>query len=120
MKKSNSENSNMVTNDKDNSLDESVAKALDRSIENLSPDIRRRLNQARISALGNKPRSSYFIKAASTFSFAIALAIAWQLMPNEKVNMDTPFAEVLQEDLELIEQLDFIYWMTEEKESAQL
>ncbi|TQV84921.1 DUF3619 family protein [Aliikangiella coralliicola] len=95
-------------------VEDQVNQALDDSIENLSPEIRRRLNQARIDAVAQKQKSRPLWKLASAFSFLLAITLGWQFWsaPNEEP-MES-FAEVYQEDPELLEELEFVYWMAEE------
>lgn len=101
-------------------IEEQVNNILDTSVENLSPEIRRRLNQARMGAIENKGRTSWLWKTAGSFSLVAAILVSWQLTPVSETEGLTPFAEVLQEDLEMLEELEFIYWMAEEQISAKL
>jgi len=104
----------------DRQLEDSVNQALDDSIENLSPDVQRRLNQIRIEATQKQTQAYPLWKTAGAMSFALAMVVSWQFWPaNNEVPID-PFAEVLQEDLEMLEELEFVYWMAEEEESAVL
>ena len=104
----------------ENSLESQVNEALDHSIDNLSPDIRRHLNQARIKASEPKANKTLFWKSASAFSLAFALVIIWQSQTPQNESTETLFAEVLQEDLEMLDELEFVYWMSEEEPSATL
>lgn len=101
-------------------IEEQINRALDNSIEALSPEVRRRLNQARISATEKKFSSPIYWKTASAFSLVFALAVGWQLLETPMPIDDTPFADVLQEDLEMLDDLEFVYWMAEEQQSAAL
>ena len=100
--------------------EEQINQALDRSIDDLSPEVRRRLNQARISAIEKKSKPRIYWKTASAFSLFFALAVGWQLLPTPMPIDNTPFADVLQEDLEMLDDLEFVYWMVEEQLSAAL
>jgi len=112
---------NKQTPDNSNhSLESQVNEALDSSVDNLSPDIRRQLNQVRIKATETRTNTKLFWKSASAFSLAFALVIVWQFQTPENENIETPFADVLQEDLEMLDDLEFVYWMSEEEPSATL
>ncbi len=101
-------------------IEEQANYALDDSIENLSPEVRRHLNRIRIEATERKNNRSLFFKTASVFSLVAIAFVGWQLKsPNENVQ-EIPFAEVLQEDLNMLVELDFYYWMAEAEESAIL
>ncbi len=104
----------------DQSIEERINLALDTSVETLSPEVRRRLNQARIKATEKQSRPRYYWKTASAFSLMFALAVGWQLLPPPIQTIETPFADVLQEDLEMLDDLEFVYWMAEEEQSATL
>jgi len=101
-------------------LEGQINQELDNSIENLSPEVRRQLNQARISAIEKKSNSPIYWKTASAFSLVFALVVGWQLLEPPIPIDDTPFADVLQEDLEMLDDLEFVYWMAEEQQSAAL
>jgi len=102
------------------SIEEQVNLSLNESIDNLSPEIRRKLNQARMTALENKRYTPFFWKSASAFSFLIAVTLVWQLVPQNIESETNLFAEVLQEDLEMLDDLEFVYWMAEADDSAIL
>jgi hypothetical protein len=108
----------------DRQLEDQVTQALDNSIENLSPDIRRNLNRIRIEATEAKARPRSFLKYASVLSVAFALVVGWQLMPGSIDVHDDLFAdllqEVLQEDPEMLDELEFVYWMVEVETSGTL
>ena len=104
----------------DELLENQVNRALDNSIENLSPDVRRNLNRIRIEAAENKTRPSFFLKYASALSVALVVVIGWQLMPGSPDFQEDLFAEVLQEDLEMLDELDFVFWMAEVESSDTL
>ncbi len=100
-------------------LEREINQALDDSIENLSPEIRRQLNRARITATEKRHSRLFWLPVASAMSVALAVLIGWQLV-QKPVPEETIFAEVLQEDLDMLEELEFAYWIAEEFESAQL
>ena len=108
----------------DEQLEDQVNQALDNSIENLSPDVRRNLNRIRIDATEGKARPRSFLKYASVLSVAFAVVVGWQLMPSLTDVQDDLFAEVLQEvlqeDPEMLDDLEFVYWMAEVETSGTL
>lgn len=100
-------------NENKNSVENKVNQALDNSIEELSPDIRRRLNQIRIDAVENKHHPFSYMKMASAFSFVFVAFLGWQFIPTQEHIPDSLFADVLQEDIEMLDELEFVYWMAE-------
>jgi hypothetical protein len=100
-------------------LEDTINHALDQSIETLSPEIRRSLNQSRFNATEKKSRRVIWIPLASAMSLAFALIIGWQIS-QPPATSETVFADVLQEDLEMLEDLEFAYWISEEIDSAKL
>jgi len=104
----------------DDLFEAQINDALDKSVEDLTPDIRRQLNQARIKATKKSSRAGLFWKSATAFSIAFVLVITWQSQIPQNNNTETPFADVLQEDLDMLDDLEFIYWMSEEADSATL
>ncbi|PCJ50299.1 MAG: hypothetical protein COA74_03515 [Gammaproteobacteria bacterium] len=104
----------------DMSVEEVVNQALDDSVDNMSMGLRRNLNKIRIEA--TEPKAKYFPvwKTATTFSFMLTVVIAWQLLPSQTEVPLTPFAEVLEEDLDMLNDLEFAYWMAEETDNATL
>ena len=105
-------------NDK-NSLENQINQALDDSVESLSPDVRRRLNQIRIEATEKKSGRSPMLKFAAAMSFLFVLTLSWQLwQPLEEVTnssfAEVAFFEVLEEDPDMLDDLEFVYWMAEE------
>ena len=99
-------------------LETRINENLDASVENLDPAIRRRLNQARISALEkrNKPRINWQLTTA--VSLVMVLAFSWNLIPQTSVESEPLLAEVLQEDLEMLDDLEFIVWMSEDQDEV--
>jgi hypothetical protein len=104
----------------DNQLEKNINEGLDDSIESLSPEIRRCLNQSRINAVEKKAKVSSYFKLASAISFTLVIGLSWPFFGQGNQDMVTPFAEILQEDLDILDDLEFVYWMTEEKISAAL
>lgn len=102
------------------SIEEQVNQALDDSVENLSPDVRRKLNQIRMQALQPKRSLSPFWKLSGAVSFVLMLALALQFNRVEKDEPITFFSAVLEEDPEMLNELEFIYWLAEENDIASL
>lgn len=105
--------------DEPSELEKSVNQSLDKSIESLSPEIRRSLNKMRIKASSKKKTRLILIPLASALSISLAIFMGWQMI-QPAVTEETVFAEVLEEDLEMLEELEFVYWISEGAESAQL
>lgn len=108
---------------------EKKAKAyLDESLDELSPDITRRLQQARYAALEKaKPRSLWsFSPQAASVAFAIAvvsLSLSFNFNQNETtdtvIEMETEMEMLTSNDnLELMEDLEFIQWLVESEQYA--
>jgi len=104
----------------DEQIENQVNQALDGSIENLSPEIRRNLNRIRIEAAENKPHPISFLKYASALSIVFAVVMGWQLISGAPDVQEDLFAEVLQEDFEMLDDLEFVYWMVEAETSDVL
>lgn len=105
----------------DNSdIENRVNQALDDSVENLSPDIQRQLNRIRIEAAQPKKTRVPMWQTAAVFSVMLAVVTGWILMPQSPEMQLEPFADVLEEDLDMLADLEFVYWMAEESESAAL
>ena len=108
----------------ESSIENQVNQALDESITNLSPEVRRSLNQSRIKALEVNAHSNWHLspiqKLAAGVSFLLVVSISWQFLSSPQEEMITPFAAVLNEDLEMLTDLEFVYWLAEESESAVL
>ncbi|MDQ7049589.1 MAG: DUF3619 family protein [Enterobacterales bacterium] len=94
-------------------LETRINQNLDASIENLDPTIRRRLNQARMKALEEQHKPKINWRITSAVSFAMILALSWNFIPQTSVDAEPLLAEVLQEDLEMLDDLEFIVWMSE-------
>lgn len=103
----------------DKSVENQVNQALDDSVEDLSPELRRRLNQIRINAVEKKSRKIPLWKLATALSVFFAVTLVWQLQPVKQDDFSTlyselAYSEVLQEDLDMLNDLEFVYWMAEE------
>lgn len=92
-----------------------INEALDSSVESLNPEIRRKLNQARMAALEKKSKAMPIWKLASGVSLVFAMVLFYQFSAAPVDESLTPFAEVLEEDIEMLEDLEFVYWMSEEE-----
>ncbi|MFT6733122.1 MAG: hypothetical protein ACJAS9_001307 [Polaribacter sp.] len=118
--------------DNNSQTEKRVIDALDSSIDDLHPDIRRKLNQARTKALQTKPSNSFFsrpiLKVAGVVSFITLIALVsvdinkneLSSSANNIVEIETDFNKFQLEEIELLEQLEFALWMTEENEIASL
>ena len=104
----------------DQSIESLVNRSLDASIENISPDIKRRLNQIRMEAIANKRPAFSFFKLAATTSFVLMMFLGWQLQPTGDLTQNNLFADLPTENLEMLDDLEFYYWMSEEAQSASL
>ena len=101
---------------------------LDDSLDELSPDITRRLQQARYAALEKaKPRSLWsFFPQTATVAVAIAvvsLSLNFNFNQNETIDtmiaMETEMEMLTSNDnLELMEDLEFIQWLVESEQYA--
>lgn len=100
-------------------LEKQINQALDSSVENLSPDVRRSLNQMRLSATERKKKLKRLVPLTTSLAVTFAVILGWQLTDKPLIE-ESPFAEVLQEDLEMLDDLEFIFWMNEAADSAQL
>lgn len=112
-------------------LDEFAKKAkahLDESLDELSPEITRRLQQARYAALEKaKPHSLWQLfpqVAAAVFAISV-ISISLSFYFNQSEVADTVLAmetemEMLtsNDNLELMEELEFIQWLVESEEHA--
>lgn len=121
----------------DSQVEKRVTDALDSSIEELHPDIRRKLNQARIKALQSTTAMPFFKKpvwkVAGAISFVITLSII-SLSNNQELDvLDNSVAvnsvveksiifedSLTDEEIVLLENLEFALWMAEEAEIASL
>jgi len=119
-----------MNDDTDKSLENLINHALDESVDELSPDVQRRLTPMRViaSQAAEKTNSGFSTpwRVASAFSVVVAVSLGWQMWPevNTELGNDTinvaitsevsPFDEVLEEDLEMLNDLEFVYWMAEE------
>ncbi|PHS18608.1 MAG: hypothetical protein COA86_07930 [Kangiella sp.] len=127
---------NNIEND-DSQVEKRVNDALDSSIEDLHPDIRRKLNQARIKALQSTTAMPFFKKPvwkiAGAVGFVITLSFITISNKQELSERSNTIAEnsgtekpmifensLSNEEIILLENLEFALWMAEEVEIASL
>ena len=101
---------------------------LDESIDDLSPDIARRLQQARYAALEKaKPRSlwSYYPQAiaatlvVTVISASLLFNVDDNVLNNTEIAMEADIEMLTSsEGLELMEDLEFMQWLAESEEYA--
>lgn len=104
----------------DDLIDQRVNQALDSSIESLTPDVRRRLNQARLATAESSHRPFMpMLRWAGALSIALTVLVIVSIDNKPQPSSIEPFAEVLQEDPEMLEELEFVFWMTEEQQLAE-
>ena len=101
----------------DEPIENKINQALDDSVENLSPEIRRSLNRIRIEATEKKASKNYLLRYASVLGVAFAFIIGLQLMPVTQSDQVDLLAEMPQEELEMLDDLEFVYWMAESDSS---
>ena len=111
-----------------NQFESKVKTYLDDSLDDLSPDITRRLQQARYAAIEKaKPRSAWsFFPQAAMAAFAIAVVtVSLNFSFNQAeladtvVVMDSEMEMLTSKDnLELMEDLEFIQWLVESEQHA--
>lgn len=111
-----------MTDKEDVDLAGNVRDSLDRSIEHLDAATLSRLNQARHKALATKQRHGYglpWLAAGSLAAIIVALLASRLLLTSPEIlteNMpiasidDAEFIDV-SEDIELLDDLDFVSWM---------
>ena len=115
-------------NNKSEEFEKKAKVLLDESLDDLSPEITRRLQQARYAALETaKPRSFWsFYPQAATAVFAVAV-ISVSLLVNfdgHKLNNTELAMEadmemlIANESLDLLEDLEFMQWLMESEEYA--
>ena len=103
----------------DSKLNNRIRTTLDASVDNLDPDVSRRLQQARHAALETaaKPRMPFW-QPAGAFALASILLLSVFVWPDRQ-NMPEPAAladlELITADdsLQLYEDLDFYQWLLE-------
>ncbi len=106
----------------DNKLNQRIRTALDASVDELDPDISRRLRQARHAALetATKPRPPFW-QPAGAFALASILVLSIFLWPDRDTRQVAPEAAALadlelittNDSLQLYEDLDFYQWLLE-------
>ena len=108
---------------------ENKAKSLlDESLDDLSPDIARRLQQARYAALEQaKPRSilSFYPQAVATMLVVAVVSASLlfnfddNVLNNTELAMETDMEMLItNESLDLLEDLEFMQWLAESEEYA--
>ena len=114
-----------MNNDNDNTLLESSHEALDESIEHLDAQTLSRLNQARQQALSQKKDRSrtgaIWIPAGSlaTFSVVVFVGLIFLSSPDPVLNnLDEAEFMASNEEMALIEDLEFITWLIEEENAS--
>ncbi len=113
---------------KPDKFEKNIKSMLDESTDDLSPEISRRLQQARYAALEKaKPRSIWiFYPQAMTAMFAIAvisLSLLFNFNDSELSNTELAMESDIEmltanESLDLMEDLEFIQWLVESEEYA--
>ncbi len=111
----------------DSKLNNKIRTALDASVDNLDPNVSRRLQQARHAALETaaKPRMPFW-QPAGAFALASILLLSVLVWPDRETrqNMPEPAAladmELITADdsLQLYEDLDFYQWLLESETHA--
>ena len=111
-------------------LNERVAEALDESVESLSPEIRRKLNHIRLSAVEKKSNQFFGWKQVTVMGVLVMAVISTQFLPEQGEPLNNTIAnlsdddlfnqELLMEDPEMLADLEFAYWIAEESELASL
>jgi len=122
-----------MNDENDKSIENLINNALDESVEELSPEVQRRLTPMRVIASQAAEKNSAGFgtswKLATAFTVVVAVSVSWNMWseveptiaPNSLVSIDvSPFDEVLQEDLEMLDELEFVYWMAEENTNQNL
>jgi hypothetical protein len=113
--------------DDNSQIENRVNNALDSSIDDLHPDIRRKLNQARIKALQSQTAMPFFKKStwkmAGAISFVLTLTFITMTgnQDIEQTKNTIVFEDSLtNEDISLLDNLEFALWIAEEVEIASL
>jgi len=122
-----------MNDENDQSIENLINNALDKSVEELSPDVQRRLTPMRVIASQAAEKNSAGFgtswKLATAFTVVVAVSVSWNMWSevestiatNSLASIDvSPFDEVLQEDLEMLDELEFVYWMAEENTNQNL
>ena len=94
--------------------EERITQSLDESVEHLDAATLSRLNQARHNALQQTPSRSWRMLPYAVAASCGVLVITLLMQPKQ---LQTPFEtdyelSLIQEDLEMIEQLDMLEWMS--------
>lgn len=100
-------------------IEKEVSNVLDRSVEQLTPEVRRGLNAARNNALQQRNKKDwwYSLKPAASVAVVVvlvSLSLQWPSSgEHEMVTSVEPFADVFEEDLDMLEDLELVYWIAE-------
>jgi len=121
-------------------LAEQTAKALDSSLEQLSPNISARLEAARKTALATKAKPGTFQNwnfsqlfrpqaLSAGLALSVCLLIVWNLSPH--IDQQTPtfassqnlsefilLSTLDETELDIIEDIEFAYWLAQELETS--
>ncbi|MGX5173267.1 hypothetical protein ACUR5C_04460 [Aliikangiella sp. IMCC44653] len=102
------------------SVEDCVNQALDDSVENLSPEVRRALNSSRVSATQRRLKKPLFYQMVGAMSLVVMVMLFWQLNDSNTPTAIEVYAEIPEEDLELLDELEFVYWLAEDSTSEVL
>lgn len=113
---------------KPDEFEQKAKSLLDDGVEDLHPDIQRKLQQARYAALekaGSRAGWNYLPQAlAATFAIAVvSLSLLFNFNENElshtELAMESDFEVLMASDgLDLMEELEFMQWLAESDEYA--
>ena len=111
----------MITDEDDSGLARSVSNTLEQSIEHLDAATLSRLNRARHNALAVEQRRGAglpWLTAGALAAIAVAVLASLMLTSPDTLTSDMPIASiedaefiVASEDIEMLEDLDFVSWM---------
>lgn len=114
-----------MNRDSDNSLLETSQQALNDSIDKLDAQTLSRLNQARQKALSKNERTLFanipWLPAGSLAMLSIAVVVGSLLLSSPDIsfnNLDEAEFMASNEDIELMEDLEFIAWLIEEENAS--
>ena len=107
--------------DNDNRLVDDISRRLDDSIESLDAHTLSKLNQARHRALdSHAPPQHHWLGTGVFAAIFIAVAIGW-LYGNMHSTTTAPSTQTVQlstEDIELIDNLEFVGWLVEQDDAG--
>jgi len=118
-----------MTHENDSDLAAGISDSLDRSIEHLDAATLSRLGRARRNALADGQRRGGglpWLSASALAAIAIAILASRLLLTSpDTLNDDMPIASiddaefiVVSEDIELLENLDFVAWMVTQDDAG--